>query len=76
MIDEPETSMHIDWQRKIVDTITDESMFRDNPQGTNDWEPWSTFSHIFMTTHSPDVILDHLEMVTELVSQHSGVYQP
>lgn len=76
LIDEPETSMHIDWQRKIVDTITRESMFRDNPQGTDDWEPWSTFSHIFMTTHSPDVILDHLEMVTELVSQHSGVYQP
>ena len=76
LIDEPETSMHIDWQRRIVDKITNESMFRDNPQDNDDWDPWTTFSHIFITTHSPDVILDHLEMVSELVPQHSDVYQP
>jgi len=77
LIDEPETSMHIDWQRKIVSQILQESKYRKVPVEKKEIDHvWPTFAHIFITTHSPDVILDHLDMVTELIPQHTGVYQP
>ena len=77
LIDEPETSMHIDWQRKIVSRILHESKYRKVLfEETDVGQERPTFSHIFITTHSPDVILDHLDMVTELIPQHTGVYQP
>ena len=31
------------------------------------------FSQIYITTHSPDVILEHLDMVTELISKNEEV---
>lgn len=77
LIDEPETSMHIDWQRRIVGLIAEESKYRMVPAEKKDLdETWSAFSHIYITTHSPDVILNHLEFVTELAPQQSDVYQP
>ena len=77
LIDEPETSMHIDWQRKIVGLIADESKYRMVPAEKKNLDQlWSAFSHIYITTHSPDVILNHLEFVTELAPQQSDVYQP
>ena len=72
LIDEPETSMHIDWQRRIVSEIITESQFRNSMDG--DVEP--EFSQIYITTHSPDVILEHLDMVTELISKNEGVHLP
>jgi energy-coupling factor transporter ATP-binding protein EcfA2 len=77
LIDEPETSMHIDWQRNIVKEILEQSKYRKVPVEQKEIDHlWPTFSHVFITTHSPDVILDHLDMVTELIPQHTGVYQP
>jgi predicted ATP-binding protein involved in virulence len=42
LIDEPEISMHIDWQRSLV-----QSMTRLNPQ-----------AQIILATHSPEVMAD------------------
>ena len=52
LIDEPEVSLHIDWQRKIVDQIL-------NIVGTN---------FVLIATHSPDVIYHHHEKVKDLGS--------
>jgi ABC-type cobalamin/Fe3+-siderophores transport system ATPase subunit len=53
LIDEPEVSLHIDWQRKIVDLI----------------RKYSKAKVILIATHSPDVIYHHLDKVIELNSQ-------
>ena len=70
LIDEPETSMHIDWQRNLVATILHEARFRNSIDHT------PGFTQIFITTHSPDVIFNHLDMVTELISRNDGGMEP
>jgi predicted ATPase len=46
-IDEPEISLHIDWQAKIVDAM---------------WKLGSR-NHIVFTTHSPEIVMTNLEKV-------------
>ena len=53
LIDEPEVSLHIDWQRKIIDLI----------------RKYSKAKIILIATHSPDVIYHHLDKVIELNSK-------
>ena len=56
-VDEPEISLHIEWQRKLMKHLRyllDE--FRNN-------------SILLVATHSPDVILNHLEDVVNFSSQ-------
>jgi ABC-type cobalamin/Fe3+-siderophores transport system ATPase subunit len=52
LIDEPEVSLHIDWQRKIIDVI----------------QTHTDASYILAATHSPDIIYHHLTKVVELNS--------
>ena len=55
--DEPEISLHIEWQRKLVNHLRfllDE--FRDN-------------SILLVATHSPDIMLDHLENIVNFSPQ-------
>jgi len=52
LIDEPEVSLHIDWQRKIIDLI----------------QTHTDASYILAATHSPDIIYHHLTKVVELNS--------
>ena len=47
LIDEPELSLHIDWQRNLISALTD---------------GFPHLSFIF-ATHSPDVIMNHPEKV-------------
>ena len=53
LIDEPEASLHLDWQRKL---ITELQTFtgRDN--------------QIIIATHSPDIVINHIDRVIELNS--------
>ena len=46
-IDEPEISLHIDWQAKIVDVM---------------WKLWK-LNHIIFTTHSPEIVMANLDNV-------------
>ena len=50
LLDEPEVSLHIDWQRKILDLV----------------EKYSTSKFILAATHSPDIIYHHLDEIIEL----------
>ena len=50
-IDEPEISLHIDWQRKFVEHFS----FLLSETRSN--------SMLMIATHSPDVILNHIENV-------------
>lgn len=53
LIDEPEASLHLDWQRKLItelQTLTG----RDN--------------QIIIATHSPDIVINHIDRVIELNS--------
>jgi ABC-type lipoprotein export system ATPase subunit len=52
LLDEPEVSLHIDWQRKILDLI----------------DKHSSSKFILAATHSPDIIYHHLDNVIELDS--------
>lgn len=52
LIDEPEVSLHIDWQRKIVDQILQ----------------IARTGFVLVATHSPDVIYHHHEKVIDLGS--------
>ena len=52
LIDEPEVSLHIDWQRKIVDQILQ----------------IARTGFVLIATHSPDVIYHHHEKVIDLGS--------
>jgi len=53
LIDEPEVSLHIDWQRKIIDLV----------------KANSDAKFILTATHSPDIIYHHLSKVIELDSK-------
>ena len=53
LIDEPEVSLHIDWQREIVDKIG---------EATN-------LGFVLIATHSPDVIYHHHNNVIDLGSE-------
>ena len=53
LIDEPEVSLHIDWQRKIVDQILD----------------IARSGFVLIATHSPDIIYNHHEKVQDLGSE-------
>jgi predicted ATPase len=56
-VDEPEISLHIEWQRKLVKHLRfllDE--FRDN-------------SILLVATHSPDIMLNHLEDIVNFSPQ-------
>lgn len=50
LLDEPEVSLHIDWQRKILDLVN----------------KYSTSKFILAATHSPDIIYHHLDAIIEL----------
>ena len=52
LVDEPEISLHIDWQRKIIDVL----------------RKYSTAQFAIFATHSPDVIYHHIDSVVELDS--------
>ena len=52
LVDEPEISLHIDWQRKIIDVI----------------RKYGSFGYAIFATHSPDVIYHHIDSVVELDS--------
>jgi len=56
LLDEPEVSLHIDWQRKILDLINE----------------YSSSKFILAATHSPDIIYHHLDKVIELDSPIDG----
>ena len=57
-MDEPEVSLHIDWQQKLIDMIL---MLNPNVQ-------------IVLTTHSPAVIMngwmDHVTEVGDITTEH------
>ena len=53
LIDEPEVSLHIDWQRKIIDLIS----------------KYSSSPIMIVATHSPDIIYHHIPDVIELNSK-------
>tara|TARA_B110000211_G_scaffold142526_1_gene162659 strand:- start:820 stop:996 length:177 start_codon:yes stop_codon:yes gene_type:complete len=53
LIDEPEVSLHIDWQRKIIDLIS----------------KYSNSPIMIVATHSPDIIYHHIPDVIELNSK-------
>jgi ABC-type lipoprotein export system ATPase subunit len=53
LIDEPEVSLHIDWQRKIIDLIS----------------KYSRSPIMIVATHSPDIIYHHIPDVIELNSK-------
>lgn len=50
LLDEPEVSLHIEWQRKILDLVN----------------KYSTSKFILAATHSPDIIYHHLDAIIEL----------
>lgn len=50
LLDEPEVSLHIDWQRKILDLV----------------DKYSSSKFILAATHSPDIIYHHLDKIIEL----------
>ena len=52
LLDEPEVSLHIDWQRKMLGLI----------------DEYSSSKFVLAATHSPDIIYHHLENVIELDS--------
>ena len=56
LIDEPEVSLHIDWQRKILDKISE----------------YTNAKFIISATHSPDIIYHHLDNVIEFDSIHEN----
>ena len=52
LIDEPEISLHVDWQLELIDALKG---------------PLSS-SHIFVATHSPDIMLNHYDYSNALDS--------
>jgi energy-coupling factor transporter ATP-binding protein EcfA2 len=50
LLDEPEVSLHIDWQRNIIDLVM----------------KYTDAKYILAATHSPDIIYHHLSQVVEL----------
>ena len=69
LIDEPETSMHIDWQRNLIsDIILNLEYF-----GIEDEEITGYYGkgcHVICTTHSPDVIMNHIDLVTDMTQEY------
>jgi len=55
IVDEPELSLHIDWQEKFVDAIREA-----NPN-----------VQLILATHSPAIILDRVEACRTLSEAHS-----
>jgi len=53
LIDEPEASLHLDWQRKLITELLNITG-RDN--------------QIIIATHSPDIVINHIDRVIELNS--------
>ena len=72
LIDEPEISLHIEWQRKLVDYMMSISARKKTlglweqsfwvPRRTDDSIP----PRIIMATHSPDILLNHIERGVEI----------
>lgn len=55
LLDEPETSLHISWQSKLVDCILDVCKYNN--------------MQVIITTHSPDIIDDYELITTDIVSE-------
>jgi hypothetical protein len=62
LIDEPEISLHLEWQRGLIDTLNlVRKSLSKRPQGLD-------YVHfpIIITTHSPDIIYHHPELVVSI----------
>ena len=55
LLDEPESSLHVDWQKKLLSTVIDVCANRD--------------IQIITATHSPDVVEDYFTQLTPMLSK-------
>lgn len=71
LIDEPEISLHLEWQRSLIDNI---SKFR-NRSIIEGWIVPQNFripKSIIISTHSPDIIYHHPELVMSIPPDTEG----
>ena len=60
LVDEPEISLHVDWQERLVEQL----------------HAPLVGSRLFITTHSPDIVVRHRHLCTTLlVNQDGGFYR-
>lgn len=57
IVDEPELSLHVEWQELFVDTLR-----AANPK-----------VQLILATHSPSIIVDHIARCRDLGKRHSTV---
>ena len=67
LIDEPELSMHISWQRKFIDAISSIESLMQGHEDLSEWvilgEYLTIGSKVIVATHSPDIVYNHQEKV-------------
>ena len=67
LIDEPEISMHISWQRKFIDAVTSiGSLMKSHQKHSNVADSFHFLAggqKILIATHSPDIVYNHQDKV-------------
>jgi len=63
LIDEPELSLHITWQRDFVEDL-EELLFKQSKFGDEADGPFN--AKIFIATHSPSILANHIDKTYEL----------
>ena len=67
LIDEPELSMHISWQRRFIDAISSIESLMQEHEAFSEWEWFGKYitigSKVIIATHSPDIVYNHQEKV-------------
>jgi len=64
LIDEPEMSLHINWQRRFIDDLLETLVKRYSELEGNPL--WTSPHRFLIATHSPSIIANHLEHGIEL----------
>jgi len=60
LIDEPELSLHVEWQRDFIDTLNKVISLQKN---------YKIEIQILIATHSPQIISDHWDITVDLMKE-------